>query len=130
MSDSGQFDPSIVKRRRMNARALIWTAFPRKPAAHLQSITGCTERQARRMVATGWIPRRFLEGTLDAIEHYLAARRVELEQAASALREIDYEIMGSRSANRMAALQDARRDPAPRLAAGAENSQTLSENRS
>jgi hypothetical protein len=84
-SNTGQRTP-YFRRLRMSARALIWTAFPQKPAVYLQyelSLRGrsVSYRQTRRMAETGDIPQSLWGEFLDVMDHAMAKRAAQIAEA-------------------------------------------------
>lgn len=105
-STSGQFAP-FFRRVRMSARALIWTAFPQKPAVYLQyelNLRGrsVSYRQTRRMAETGDIPQSLWGDVFDALDHAMAKRRTQIDEADRQLKLARSQIRGIVAEARMA----------------------------
>lgn len=84
-SNSGQRTP-LLRRVRMSARALIWTAFPQKPAVALQyelNLRGraVSYRQTRRMAETGDIPQSLWGDVLNVLDTAMAKRSEQISEA-------------------------------------------------
>lgn len=70
----------------MSARALIWTAFPQKPAVALQyelNLRGraVSYRQTRRMAETGDIPQSLWGDVLNVLDTAMAKRSEQISEA-------------------------------------------------
>lgn len=103
---TGLLDP-LKRGGRMNARALIWEAMPRKPAASLQyelSLRGrsVTYRQTKRIVTTGEIPKSLWGDVLDVLDKAMAQRREQIRETEMAIKLLRLERSGLKAVARMA----------------------------
>lgn len=100
----GQRNPLV---KRMSARGLILTLWPVKPARQLElNIEQCSYRQARRMVATGHVPKRLERDFWNVVEQAAEELLARVERVRTLARH-QGEISRAR---RMAAESDSESD--------------------